>query len=193
MRTFVFVAFGLSSSLATLSCSNDDSCGQGTASPTGLTLRGDIGANNASAIINYADLVASQNNDCPDPNAPAGVISLTIEGEQLLDTAPISFCIPRPDLLGTKTLQIGTDVQLNTIDANNAGVAGCTLQLLEGAATTGTVTATGVCDDGVSAAGFAITFNGMVTLQRTCGTTVDMVMMNMVGTSAVSGPVGSAP
>ena len=193
MRTFVFVASAIVAAVVTASCSPSDSCGQGTASPTGLTVRGNIGANNALAIINYADLVAGQNNDCPDPNAPAGVISLTVEGEQLLDTPKVSFCISRPDLLGTKTLQIGTDVVFNALESNNAGAVGCSLSLPLHATTSGTVTATGVCDNGIGPEGFAITFNGMATLQRTCGTTVDMVMMNIVGTAAVSGPVGSAP
>ncbi|MEZ4368265.1 MAG: hypothetical protein R2939_18600 [Kofleriaceae bacterium] len=165
--------------LGATACGDDDACGPGSAPADGLVLAGD------GLEVRYAGLVAGANNDCPAPDAPAGVVSLTIAGTQAGGAAPLTFCVPRPDLLGAGARALGTEVQV--IDAS-ATVDGCTLSLAGTSAPTGTATAAGACDDGAGPAGFALTLDGTVTVTRTCGAAVDELAMTLVGEIAVAPP-----
>src|SRR5215467_6481382 len=69
----VLGVFGLG--LATAGC-GDDSCGPGGAPATGMVAGG------SGVTMTYGQFTASPNNDCPDSSAPAGVVSLSIEGLQ---------------------------------------------------------------------------------------------------------------
>jgi len=158
-------------------CGDDDACGPGAAPDDGLTLSGD------GLTASYAGLEAGANNDCPAPDAPEGVVALTIAGRQAGGTDFITFCVPRPDRLGVGALTLGTDVQVVDLFAD---AAGCSLRLATVPAPTGTVTASGACDDGTSPAGFALTFAGELAMERTCGATVDELRMTLAGTIAVA-------
>lgn len=129
-----------------------------------------------SATIEYTDLRAGANNDCPDPMAPAGVISMTI---QRLTPPLLTICVPRPDKLDGG-LAIGTDVHL--VDAG--GSAGsCTYQLDHtAAAPTGTISSTGLCNNGGSP--FTLTIDATFTELRTCGTQ-DTVTATLSGTATI--------
>jgi hypothetical protein len=165
----------------TACCGGNDSCGPGSASANGLTLTG------SGVNVTYTALAASANNDCPDPAAPAGVVSLTISGTQVGSSFPITFCVPRPDLLQSGVRQLGTDVKVVDVGADIGG--GCTLALSSTTAPAGSVQASGVCGNGSDHAGFALDFESdTVTVKRTCGATVDMLTLALSGTVAVGGP-----
>ena len=160
-------------------CSGPD-CGPGKAAADGLVASG------SGVTLTYGGLMGSPNNDCPDPAAPKGVISLTITGMQTDGTGLVTICVPRPDRLGgAQALGIGgSAVQL--VDLNGSS-AGCTFAL--GAGTmSGTISGRGVCDDGASKDGWAMTANATLPVMRTCGTNVDTISLTLAGTVAVAGP-----
>jgi len=159
-------------------CPGDDTCGPGAAAGDGLVLSG------SGVEIRYHDLVASANNDCPDPAAPAGVVSLTIAGVQVGGTESITLCVPRPDLLAD-VRALGTDVQI--IDLN-ATAPECTFVRNTTTPPTGTVTADGLCADGTDPAGFALVVQGTATVDRTCLAGTDTVTLDMAGTVSVATP-----
>src|SRR5690242_10767801 len=109
---FLSITSALLLGATTACCGGNDSCGPGSAAPDGLTLTG------SGVNVTYSMLTASANNDCPDPNAPAGVVSLTISGTQVGSAFPITFCVPRPDQLGSGVRQLGTDIKVVDIGAD---------------------------------------------------------------------------
>ncbi len=175
--------FALAAALGPTGCNGDDACGPGDAPSTGLVASSDM------VTLSYGNLSALVGNDCPDPAAPEGVISLSIEGRQTGDPLGlITFCIPRPDLLmeGDRTLGLitsGADVRIVDL-GGNAG--GCSFRLDSMQPPTGSAQATGVCDNGDSPDGFALSLDGAVTLRRTCGGTTDSVAVTLRGPIAVS-------
>jgi hypothetical protein len=111
------------------------------------------------------------NNDC----TPSGssVISVTIELTQVGGAGFLAFCIPRPQDLDTD-LTIGSNVQGNQPPAAFEGFEGvtsdeCTYDYDPSAPTTGTLHATGVCDDGAGSSGFALTVDASVTMTLSLG------------------------
>ncbi|HTJ45433.1 MAG TPA: hypothetical protein VL463_25180 [Kofleriaceae bacterium] len=162
-------------------CGSDPVCGPGMAADNGLELAG------TGVDVHYKDLHASANNDCPDPSAPSGVISLTIGGSQDGSAFPVTLCIPRPDRLSSGALALGTDVKIIDLGADIGN--GCTLARATTPDPTGTVKASGLCGNGKDPAGFALTFeNGVVPMKRTCGAQVDVLNLALTGTVAVAGP-----
>lgn len=158
-----------------------ETCGPGAAAANGTELAG------TGVDVRYTMLKALVNNDCPDPAAPSGVISVTISGTQEGTAFPLTLCIPRPDLLASQPLALGTDVKIVDLSADLG--AGCTLARATSQAPTGTVTATGLCNNGKDPAGFALTFDSdVVPMKRTCGAQVDVLNLALTGTAAVAGP-----
>lgn len=160
----------------------DDDCGPGGASATGLTV------SSAEVALAYGGLSALAGNDCPDPDAPAGVVSLSIEGRTADDTGLVTLCIPRPDRLMEAGRTLG--LPLSTADVQifdlTGATAGCTYALDTTRPPLGTATGTGVCSNGTDPAGFAIEIDGNVSLRRTCGPTIDLVAVALAGRVAVS-------
>jgi hypothetical protein len=161
--------------LATAAGCGDDSCGPGDAPDTGLV------ASSSVVTLTYGNLTSGANNDCPDPMAPSGVVSLSIGGTQMGTSSLITFCIPRPDQL-TAGVPIGSGFRI--IDFNGEA-DGCTFALATGSVATGTASAKGLCDNGTHEAGYALTVNGNLVLRRTCPTMTDMVPVALSGTVAV--------
>jgi hypothetical protein len=168
----------------------DGACGPGGAGTDGLV----ASSTNPDVMLTYGALQGGANNDCPDPSAPAGVVSYTISGSQTDNGGGglVTMCIPRPDLLpmGLTLGFAGSDsvagVQL--IDFDGAVLAtGCTFSLST-VPPTGTVSASGECNDGTNAAGFAISVFGTVTLTETCAGSGSStgVVMSLGGTIAVA-------
>ncbi len=154
----------------------DAYCGTGGA-PTSVVVAG------TGFSLMYDNLSASANNDCPDPMAPKGVVSLTIEvpaGSAQFFT----LCVQRPDLLAGGQ-PLGTAVKVVDVTGTSNG---CSFVPDSAVAPTGTATASGICNNGTSHAGFALTLDGTIQLKRTCGATVDSVSATLSGTVAVSGP-----
>ena len=75
--------------ISVAACGDDGgtTCGPGGAPMDGLTA-----GNGSDVALVYENLTASANNDCPDPSAPSGVISLTINGSEKGGTGLITFC-----------------------------------------------------------------------------------------------------
>jgi hypothetical protein len=162
---------------------SDDACGPDGAPRSGLLASGDMIA------LDYGELSGLLGNDCPDPAAPEGVISLSIEGRQTDNPAGLlTLCIPRPDLLMEGERTLGTtlssaDVRIIDLQGN---ANGCSFVLDTTRPPTGAAQATGVCDNGDSPGGFALSFDGAVSLRRTCGATIDVVDVTLRGRVAVS-------
>ena len=157
----------------------DAYCGTGGAPASGIVVAGN------GFSITYGNGSASANNDCPDPMAPMGIVSLTIASTPADSSVGFfTLCVQRPDHLGSG-LALGTDVKVVDV-TGTAG--GCSFVPDRTTAPTGTVTATGVCNNGTSHAGFALTVDGTVQLKRTCGATMDSVSATVSGTMAISAP-----
>ena len=178
-RRLLGLGLGLAVSLALAACPGDDGdgdCGPGAAPPDGLRVFGD------GFEARYTMLQAGANNDCPDPNAPAGVISLTIAGIQDgIEPGLITLCVPRPDLFDQAT-PLGTGALLVDLIASTAG---CTIDLTP-TPPVGTARASGLCDDGADPAGFALSVSGTVSVDRLCGGTTDTVSLQLMGDVAVA-------
>jgi hypothetical protein len=172
---------GTAAALGLAGCS-DDACGPGGAPGAGLV------ASSTMFELVYEDLSSLIANDCPDPAAPEGVISLTIEGHQTGNPAGlITLCVPRPDLLmqGDRTLGAepsSADIQVVDLTGNTSG---CSFLLDNARPPAGTAQATGVCDNGDSPEGFALSFDGEISLRRTCFSSTDTVTVFLRGRVAV--------
>ena len=164
-------------SIISSGCSSP-SCGPMGAFELGLTAS--ASADNINLV--FGDLAAGANNDCPDPSAPANVISLTINGAEMGGAGIVTFCIGRPDELAGG-LPLGSGVKVVDLNATDAT---CSYAVDATIPPSGTVTGQGVCDNGTNSAGFALVFDGFVSLKRTCGATVDTVSVQLKGTVAVS-------
>lgn len=162
---------------------SDDRCGPGGAPDVGLI------ASSSAVVLTYGDLTASPNNDCPAAGAPAGVISLTIEGRQLDGEGRITLCVGRPDLLAKHSLTLGLDDPAEVRVVDLAGTANtCTFTVDRTQAPIGMAGASGLCGDGRE--GFALVIDGGLALTRTCGATVDSTPVLLHGRVAVAGPPG---
>lgn len=160
------------------------SCGPGDA-PAGVVASG------GPVALTYGQFTGGLNNDCPASGAPMGVISMTILGMQT-DAGGGGFftlCIGRPDLLASQPLGIGFDAAaaVRVVDFNGQA-SGCTFTVDRSQPPGGTASASGLCDNGRNAAGFALALDATLTLTRTCGTTTDAVPVTVRGGVAVAGP-----
>ena len=124
------------------------------------------------------------NNDCRDPMAPDGVISLTIDGTQTDAAQIITLCIPRPDLLMVgDPMPIGTGIRIIDLLGEKDG---CTYAFESTRPVTGTVAAIGMCDNGTNDAGYALNFDGNISLRRMCPTMSDTIAVGISGKVAVA-------
>jgi hypothetical protein len=155
---------------------SDDACGPGGAQTAGLL------ASSADVVLNYTNLTSGPNNDCPDGTAPDGVISLTLQGNQLEGPGLLTLCIPRPDLLQKGPLKLGSEVRI--IDLNG-DVDGCAYAFEQLRPVTGDVSATGYCDNGTNLAGYALTVDGSLSLTRMCPAMSDTIAVSFAGTVSV--------
>jgi hypothetical protein len=134
-----------------------------------------LGASGGGDTVAYGEWRASENNDCPDPAAPSGVVSVTINAAQTSPTGTASFglCLPRPDLVaesGDATLDLGSaDLQLTDVQGALGG-ANCRWHDARNA--TGSAHFTGFCGAG-STDGFAIAVTGTATVTRSCDGAAD--------------------
>ncbi len=167
----------LSSISALISTGCSDDCGPGDAPAFGLL------ASSADVTLDYGNLQSGANNDCPDPDAPSGVVSLTISGTQMDSPSIITFCVPRPDLLQTMDQPIGSGFRI--IDFNGEK-DGCTFTYESSRPATGNAHAVGMCDNGESSAGWALAISGNISLRRTCPTMTDTIALTLDGNVAVT-------
>lgn len=178
------LALGLA--LAQVACAGcgDDTCGPMGASSTGLT----VSAANVELV--YENLTSLAGNDCPDPDAPEGVISISIEGHQKGHPERLmTFCLPRMDLF-TPGSGHNIGVSMSNADVQIFDLFGedenCTYAFDRSQPPLGNVGGIGVCGNGDDSAGFALDFDANLTLRRTCGATIDSVPVQLTGTIAVA-------
>jgi hypothetical protein len=163
-----------------VACSDD---GGGTCGPKGAAAFGLVATNGSDVSMTYGNLTSGANNDCPDPAAPSGVVSLTVTGQQSGGTGIVTFCIPRPDTLATTPGRLGFDVKIIDLKGDNNS---CTLKLDTTTVPSGNVTSDGMCNNGKGSAGYALAFQGHVVFTRTCNGTADSVPAELSGTVAVA-------
>jgi hypothetical protein len=167
-------------------CGDDagDTCGPGAAPADGITLT--VGAEQ----VTYGGFSASVNNDCTISGS--GVISVTVHGRQVGGTGVLTVCLPRPDLLGAGPVALspgrtppeaGDRVQL--IDATATMAGGCAVSRDPAVPPAATATFTGYCDGGADPAGYALGFDGTISLQSTCAGGPTAVSATLAGTAAV--------
>lgn len=158
-----------------------DHCGPEGAPGVGLVASGTT----TSTTLTFGGLHAGANGDCPA--AEGGVTSLTITGAQTGGTGFVTLCVPRPDLLATQAQTLSLERasgQAYVIDV--AGTTDtCSYTIDRALPASGSVSATGMCGDGIDPAGFALVVEGALTLKRTCGATVDSVAVTLRGRVAV--------
>ena len=164
-------------------CDDAPACGPGTLATDAIV------ATSGADTMTYGEFRAGANNDCPAQDGST-VTSLTIFSAQPGGSGHLNLCIPRPDLLtaGDRTIgldQVGGDIRIVDFKGSTAGTPGCTYAIDRAQPPTGTGHATGLCDAGTSAAGFALTLSGGATMTRTCGTQVDTVLVTIAGTTSV--------
>lgn len=158
-------------------CSDD--CGPGDAEAFSLL------ASDATTALEWGNLTSSPNNDCPDPVAPAGVVSLTLSGSQKDGPGLITLCISRPDLLAAGEVPLstsGTGVRIVDLSAQSMG---CQYMLESLRPVLGTAASTGICNNGTHKDGYALTVNGNLSMSRTCETSTTTVALSFNGTVAV--------
>jgi hypothetical protein len=176
---------GLATATAAAGC-GDDSCGPGGAPAVGLVASG------SAVTLTYGQLTGSLNNDCPDAAAPAGVVSLSIEGAQSDGQGRITLCVGRPDLLAKQPLTLGNTASAQVRVVDFAGTANnCAFAIDATGAPSGTASSSGMCGNGSDAAGFALVLDGSLPLTRTCGTTVDSLSVTLRGRVAVHAVVAA--
>ena len=162
---------------------SDDSCGPGGAPDVGLVASG------SAVTLTYGHLTSGPNNDCLASDAPAGVISMTLQGIQTDGAGRITLCVGRPDRFADQALALGFAASSPVQVIDFAGAANsCTLAIDRATPPTGTASASGLCGNGDNPAGFALVLDAAVTLTRTCGTTVDAVAVTLRGRVAVASP-----
>lgn len=172
---------------ALVGCSDDATCGPGSAAADGLAVT--IGGE----TVRFAGFTASANNDCSI--AGSGVISVSIHGTQAGAAAPLTLCLPRPDLLAATPVPLvpgrvppQADDRVQVIDASAALAGGCTAALDPAQAPSGTAAVAGYCGDGTDHAGFALTLTGTVPVLITCPAGTTAGTANLTGTVAVTAP-----
>ncbi|MEZ4403455.1 MAG: hypothetical protein R3B06_25745 [Kofleriaceae bacterium] len=167
-------------------CADDaPSCGPGTAAADGITLTID------GEAVAFTGFTASVNNDCTV--AGAGVISVSVHATQVGSAAPLTLCLPRPDLLGTTAVPLApsrvpplAEDRVQVIDASAALAGGCTAALTPAGLPVGTASFTGYCGGGTDPAGYALTVSGTVPVMVTCPAGTTTATGTLAGTAAVS-------
>jgi hypothetical protein len=137
-------------------CGDDGVCGPEMAPPDGVTAETATGAS-----VGYQGFTSSPNNDCTPPDRMP--TSITLDGVQVGQSSfHITFCLPRPDQLGSRAVDIADTDLIEVIDINARLDADCLLVLDRSSPPTGTITFSGYCADGLDDAGYAISFAASV-------------------------------
>lgn len=145
-------------------CGEDPICGPGEEPADGVV------ATVEGATVLYGNFASSPNNDCtPTGREPT---SLTLDGRQV-DPAPaipygITFCLPRPDVIGSEPITVDDPDTLQVIDVFAELEDGCLVLLDRTRASTGTATFEGYCAEGLDPGGYALSFTATIPVTRMC-------------------------
>jgi hypothetical protein len=145
-------------------------------------------ASSTDVTLTFGNATSRAGSDCPDPDAPEGVIAVTIEAPQTDGQGFITLCIPRPDLLELGNRSLG--LTLSTADIRIIALSGmannCSFNTDKTRPPTGKGAGLGVCSNGTDKAGFAIDLDGAISLRRTCGATMDTIGVKLAGKIAIA-------
>jgi len=161
-------------------CHTDPTCGIGDATDS-------ISLSGGGVTITYDSFTGGANNDCPDPNAPEGVVSITVGAKQTDGTSAdfLTFCIPRIDELAQGGAFGGAtsgDVRFIDVDGTSGS---CTISLDATTPPTGTASASGVCANGTDSQGFALTLDGTISVEKNCAGAIQLTTLTLSGTVAI--------
>jgi hypothetical protein len=154
-------------------CGPSAVCGTDKAPTYGL-----IASGNAVSLT-YGAFSAGANNDCPMVGAPAGVVSLTIEGSQMGGGGIFTICVPRPDLLATE------ETPVEIIDFSGTA-SDCDYMVDPASSPSGSGEGIDECDNGTNKNGFALELTGTATLIQECSGTSNNVTVTLSGTTAIT-------
>ena len=171
-RTHNGLALGLGLGLAA-GCGPSPTCGTDKAPTYGLVASGN------AVSLTYGAFSASANNDCPQAGAPAGVVSLTIEGMQMGGGGLFTICVPRPDLLATE------ETSVDIIDFSGT-MSDCDYMVDPASSPSGSAKGIDECDNGTNKNGFALDMTGTATLIQECSGTSNNVTVTLSGTTAIT-------
>ncbi len=165
-----FVALALTSAAA---CGDDPACGPDEAAD--LVLGSTSGSDE---LVQWGEFQSSPNNDCGEPGGP---VSLTVEGKQVgVALQSIVLCMPRPDKLAGKTIDIGNSSRVRLIDVFSFQSGGQG-SLDRTRAASGTIGFTGICDDGLDPAGYSLDFDLTVPLDILQGDVITSDSLHFLG------------
>jgi hypothetical protein len=153
-------------------------------------------ASGSGVTLTFGSFEAGLNNDCPgEGQVPGeGITSLTVQGRQVAGQGFFTLCIERPDQVGSPSA-LGPDENFHPVRVVDVSgeAGGCIFRRDTTIDPTGTAVASGICSDasgnpGGNTAGFALSIEGAVTLERNCGGNMDTVAVTLSGEVAVEGP-----
>ena len=120
-------------------------------------------------LVQWQDFRSSPNNDCGEAGGP---ISLTLEANQAAEPErSLVLCLPRPDKLSGKTVDVNDTDLLRIIDVFatvERDAASCLASLDRSRAMTGSVGFYGVCEAGLDPAGYSLEFAMTLPVALTC-------------------------
>lgn len=120
-------------------------------------------------LVQWQDFRSSPNNDCGEAGGP---ISLTLEANQASEPdRNLVLCLPRPDRLSGKTVDVNDTELLRIIDVFatvERDAASCLASLDRSKAMTGSVAFYGVCEAGLDPAGYSLEFAMTLPIAITC-------------------------
>jgi hypothetical protein len=181
---------------ATAGCPGDDTvCGPPAGAGDGITVTGD------GETFRFGELTAAANNDCPAPGSPAGLVSVTVIGQQVAPAgdAVFTLCLPRPDLLeagsGGVTVPLDpdnhpaeADDRVHVIDVQ-ADLGGGCRWTLDASAPRGTATFEGLCGAAVRSEPWALAVSGEVSVIETCPGQPDREVRVELGGGTIVAPI----
>lgn len=146
-----------------MACGGEGECGPGDAPPS-------VSASVAGESIAFGGFTSSPNNDCTPPGRSP--TSITLDGRQ---TAPatqnplhITFCLPRPDLLGQDPIALDNTELIEVVDVFAELSNGCLAVLDRAMPASGTIQFQGYCGGGVDPVGYSIVFDARVPATAMC-------------------------
>lgn len=147
---------------------------------TGVMTATDADDTVALELDNFVALPADQ---CPDPAAPEGTISLTIRGSHVESGGAFVICVPRPDRLQATGHAGAGEIELSGFEATQDG---CSFEPSPGAGGFGGLDVGGFCDGGADPAGFRMSTSIQISTRRDCAGTVTTVQLLFAGTVEVA-------
>ena len=156
-------------------CSDDAVCG-----PDPLLPADGIVAAIGGETITYGSFTSSPNNDCTPPDRQP--TSITVDGRQVepQPSMPLimTFCLPRPDVIGSEPIAVGDFDTLQVIDVFAELADGCLILLDRTQPVAGEATFEGYCADGLAEDGYVLSLSATIPVTRMCDGAQDTITLS---------------